>query len=202
MNFLAHIYLSNNDELITLGNFVADLVKGKKAGMFSDKIRLGIQLHREIDRFTDSHELVKAGKARLWDKYRHFASVIMDVYYDHILALNWSKYHEEPLEKFAANFYEMIGAYYTSLPLKIQAIIYYMSKDDWLSSYSTVEGIETTLKNMSKRSRQYESRMEEAGVELVRDLDDLKAEFDVFFPQLADHCKRFLENSEVNPYIK
>ena len=202
MNFLAHIYLSNDDELITLGNFVADLVKGKKAAMFSDKIQLGIKLHREIDRYTDTHKLVKQTKSRLWTKYRHFSSVLIDVYYDHILAKNWHKYHDKPLEQFSQEFYEMINSYYTSLPLKIQAIIYYMSKDDWLTSYSTYEGIEATLKNLAKRSRQYDSKMEEGIVELKRDFDWIEEEFNSFFPEIIQYCKNFIDQHDIKKFVK
>lgn len=30
MNFLAHIYLSGNDEMVQIGNFIADGIKGKR----------------------------------------------------------------------------------------------------------------------------------------------------------------------------
>lgn len=30
MNFLAHIYLSGNDEMVQIGNFIADGIKGKQ----------------------------------------------------------------------------------------------------------------------------------------------------------------------------
>ena len=49
MNFLAHIYLSGEDEGITIGNFIADGIKGKKYKKFPPQIQKGILLHREID---------------------------------------------------------------------------------------------------------------------------------------------------------
>ena len=55
MNFLAHLYLSGDDEEQIVGNFIADHVKGKAIESYSDGIRAGIMLHREIDVFTDSH---------------------------------------------------------------------------------------------------------------------------------------------------
>ena len=39
MNYLAHIYLSNDNKEITIGNFIADGIKGKKYTEFEEKIK-------------------------------------------------------------------------------------------------------------------------------------------------------------------
>ena len=54
MNYLAHIYLSGGDPEVTVGNFMADAVKGKDYQNYSEGIQRGIILHRAIDTFTDS----------------------------------------------------------------------------------------------------------------------------------------------------
>ena len=59
MNFLAHIYLSGDNDLITIGNFMADGIKGKRYLKFPPDIQKGIILHRAIDTFTDAHPIVK-----------------------------------------------------------------------------------------------------------------------------------------------
>ena len=103
MNFLAHLYLSADDPEIQLGNFIGDFVRGRDLSTrFSVGIVTGILLHREIDEFTDRHEVVKRSKDRLRPKYRHYAPVIIDMFYDHHLAVNWNAYHHQPLPDFAA----------------------------------------------------------------------------------------------------
>ena len=92
MNFLAHIYLSGDDPNIQLGNFIGDFVKGRNlVEQFGHEIAKGIELHRAIDEFTDKHPIVKLSKVRLREKYRHYAPVIVDIFYDHYLAKNWEK---------------------------------------------------------------------------------------------------------------
>lgn len=65
MNYLAHIYLSGDDPLITMGNFMADGIKGKQYKTYLPQLQKGILLHRSIDSFTDSHPIVKQSTKRL-----------------------------------------------------------------------------------------------------------------------------------------
>ena len=102
MNFLAHLYLSGDNEQIIVGNFIGDFVKGRNAlQTFDPTIALGIELHRAIDQFTDTHPVVRSSKDRLRPKYRHYAGVIVDIFYDHFLARKWNDYHKTPLPEFA-----------------------------------------------------------------------------------------------------
>jgi len=106
MNFLAHIYLSGNNKNVTLGNFIADSIKGKKYQNFPKDIQTGILLHRAIDSYTDAHPVFKQSTKRLHKKYSHFSGVIVDIFYDHFLAKNWNDYSEIPLDTYTYNFYE------------------------------------------------------------------------------------------------
>ena len=94
MNFLSHLYLAGNSEGLIIGNFIADSVKGSAYNNFSKEIQQGLILHRKIDSFTDSHPVVEQSKQRLRAKYKKYSSVIVDIYYDHYLAINWKKYSE------------------------------------------------------------------------------------------------------------
>ncbi|NVK49164.1 MAG: DUF479 domain-containing protein, partial [Cyclobacteriaceae bacterium] len=85
MNFLAHAFLSFGHEKILVGNFIADFVKGKQIEKYEKQIQIGIQLHRAIDLFTDSHPLVKAAQSYLRPKFGHYSSVITDVFFDYFL---------------------------------------------------------------------------------------------------------------------
>ena len=108
MNFLAHIYLSFDDKEITLGNFFADHIRGNKFKHLPDRIQKGILLHREIDTFTDSHPTVRQSSKRLHKNYSHYSRVIVDIYYDHFLAKNWSDYSDTPLEDYVEDFYDLL----------------------------------------------------------------------------------------------
>ena len=157
----------------------------------------GIQLHRKIDHFTDTHEIVTASKNRLRSKYRHYAGVITDIYYDHFLAKNWSRFHPEELEKFTLSFYQTMEAQRPNLPDRVNYVLYHMRRDNWLYQYRTMEGIGRTLYGMSRRTK-YDSKMDESIHDLEADYALYEAEFMNFFPALESHCQDFINSNDVS----
>ena len=166
MNYLAHIYLSNEEEEITLGNFIADGVKGKKYVQFPLGIQQGILLHRAIDSFTDAHTIVRKSTKRLHKKYSHYSGVIVDILYDHFLAKNWTQYHSIPLHKYTENFYNLINSNFDRLTPRIQKMMPYMIEQNWLLSYASIDGIGKILDQMNRRTNN-QSKMNLAVLELT-----------------------------------
>lgn len=197
MNFLAHLHLSGDNTSIMLGNFIGDFVKGKNlAEKVGVEIARGIELHREIDFFTDQHPIVTQSKKRLRPKYRHYSGVIVDVFYDHFLAKNWNDYHPQPLSDYAAYVYEVIQKNAALLPDRVNMMMPYMIKGNWLVNYATVEGIHRALTGMARRTP-YESKMDESISELQENYEGFKSEFEAFFPILEKHCKDWLGRESV-----
>lgn len=193
MNFLAHSYLSGNNPKILVGNFMGDFVKGGDVHeRFEPAIALGIDLHRLIDAFTDRHPVVKESKKRLREKYRHYAPVIVDMYYDHFLASNWSAYHDLPLKEFAANTYQILNANLDVLPEKLRHMLPYMMHGNWLVNYGKVEGIQRALTGMSRRTS-FNSQMEDAVNDLRKHYDAFGDEFKLFFPDLVRYSKEEIQ---------
>lgn len=195
MNFLAHIFLSGADEKLTVGNFIGDFVKGSQLNDYSERVKQGILLHREIDRYTDSHEVVKESKDRLRAGYRHYAPVIVDVFYDHFLAKNWNEFSDTDLEHFTKSFYDMIYRYREDIPSQAKHMLAYMKRDSWLYNYRLTEGIHRALSGMSRRTK-FDSKMEFAINDLEKNYDAFKAEFMTFFPDLRLHSKQFLKGEQ------
>lgn len=191
MNFLAHIYLSGGDESITIGNFIADGIKGKRYEKYPSQIAKGILLHRAIDTFTDAHPTVHQSTARLHKNYSHYSGVIVDILYDHFLAKNWSKYSDQPLDEYVQDFYELLRKNFTILPARIQRMMPYMIADNWLLSYATVEGIGKILAQMNVRTKGI-SKMNLAVAELEEFYDEFEAEFTSFFEELIAHSNQKL----------
>ena len=191
MNFLAHLYLSFDNDQIAIGNFIADAVKGRQYLNFEDQIQRGILIHREIDRYTDQHEIVKAGKRRL-KTYRHYSSVIMDIFYDHFLARDWSHYSNEPLEQFTKRHYDLMYRHIEILPNKAKHILSYMAPSDWLLNYKNLDGIEFALSGMSKRTA-FDSKMDLAINDLKKDYELYHKEFRVFFLEVIEHIHSFAD---------
>lgn len=191
MNFLAHLYLSGDDSRTMVGNFIGDFVKGRNLHeQFEPGIVKGIELHRAIDAFTDTHPVVKESKVRLRAKYRHFAPVIVDVFYDHFLASDWSLYHHQDLPGFAQYAYDTLMSFDSILPEGVRRMLPYMINGNWLLNYAQVEGIQRALTGMTRRSP-YDSKMDESVNDLRQHYDEFHAEFTLFFPELVKFCDDF-----------
>src|SRR5690554_103101 len=183
MNFLAHIYLSGNNELITIGNFIADGIRGNKYEGYPPEVQVGILLHREIDTFTDAHPIVRQSTKRLHENYSHYSGVIVDILYDHFLAKNWSTYSEVLLDIYVKNFYKLINSHYDILPDLNQKNMHYMITGNWLLNYAHIESIQEVLEGMNRRTK-YVSGMHKATVELQAYYQEFEAEFSAFFEEL------------------
>lgn len=183
MNFLAHIYLSGNNELITLGNFMADSIRGKQYKTFPHDIQIGILLHRQIDIFTDAHPIVRQSTKRLHENYSHYSGVIVDILYDHFLAKNWCRYSDVPLKIFVENFYDNLRVNFEILPTRVQKMMPYMIADDWLLNYANIDGIQRVLNGMNRRTNNI-SGMDKATLELRQYYAEFEDEFTEFFEEL------------------
>ncbi|WNH10419.1 ACP phosphodiesterase [Thalassobellus suaedae] len=192
MNYLAHIYLSGDNDLVTIGNFIADGIKGKDYKKHPKEIQIGILLHRNIDTYTDAHKTVRKSTKRLHEKYGHYSGVIVDILYDHFLAKNWNKYSETPLDNYVNTFYDSLEEHYDVLPLRIQKMIPFMMTDNWLLSYASIEGISRVLEGMNRRTKN-RSGMHEAVQELEEFYNEFENEFTLFFDELISFSKQKLE---------
>ena len=186
MNFLAHIYLSGDNDLLKIGNFMADGIRGKHFENYPLEIQKGIILHRAIDTYTDAHPIFRQSTKKLHARYHHYAGVIVDVFYDHFLAKNWFKYSDEKLENFVEKFYESLHDNYAVLSEKTKEIMPYMIEQNWLVSYKTVEGIKQILTQMDRRTKN-ESKMRFASEELLEYYADFESDFTLFFNDLHTH---------------
>ncbi|MBA4320087.1 MAG: DUF479 domain-containing protein [Flavobacterium sp.] len=186
MNFLAHIYLSGDNDLMKIGNFMADGIHGKHFDAFPIEIQKGIILHRSIDTFTDAHPIFRQSTKRLHANYHHYSGIIVDIFYDHFLAKNWSNYSDEKLDHFAERFHQSLRDNYNDLTLKTQKMMPYMINHDWLSSYQNIESIESVLAKMDTRMK-YDSNMRFSVAELRTFYSDFESEFTAFFAALIVH---------------
>jgi len=193
MNFLAHLYLSGEDEEIRFGNFIADAVKGRALLKYPPGIQNGIRLHRAIDTYTDQHPVVKSSITRLIPNYRKFSGIIVDIYYDHFLASNWSSYSDIALETFVQKAYKMLINNYGKLPARSKRILPFMITQNWLEGYRHFNAMERVFLGMSRRIK-FRSGMEHAVEDLKKDYIEYEKEFFNFFPDVISHSEEFINN--------
>lgn len=197
MNFLAHIYLSDNNPELQIGNFIGDHVKGKNYLTLPQNIADGVILHRKIDTFTDNHPVFRQSKKYFQPEYGLYSGVIVDMVYDHFLAKNWDKLHPINLYDFTQNFYSALNTYLPILPEKTQIVAPYLIQENWLYSYKTIEGITKTLERMDARTKNL-SKMRYSHLTLTQYYQNLEYDFFDFIVQVYEYTQNLL-NERLNP---
>jgi acyl carrier protein phosphodiesterase len=189
LNYLAHIYLSGSNEEILVGNFIGDYVKGFELGRYSEAMRQGIMLHRHIDSFTDTNMIVKRSKARLVERYRKYAGIIIDIFYDHFLLDAWPVYSNKPVDEFILNVHDILCKHLDVLPEGVRLFLPSFIKNNWIQKYSTVDGIEDILHRMSAHTTLPEET--EFAIKVLReDYNEFAAEFKAFFPSIISYVSK------------
>lgn len=184
MNYLAHFYLSDYNQDLIIGNYIADDVKGKAYLKYPLEIQKGILLHRKIDDYTDNHGIVLNSKNLIRHHQRKYTPVVMDVFYDYFLAKDWEIHSKDNLKDYTEYVYKILFNNIKHLPLKSQMRLPFMAKSNWLYNYRKIEGIDRALSGLSKRSK-YTNNMSEAHLILKEKEKEIQQDFNLFFPELT-----------------
>jgi acyl carrier protein phosphodiesterase len=183
VNYLAHAYLSFGDPDITTGNMISDFVKGKKKFDFPARVQAGIQLHRDIDRFTDEHPVNKEVAKIFKPAYGLYSSAFIDIVYDHFLAREIAREGENSLEAFSNRVYRNIETHTNILPSSFNNIFPFMKAHNWLFNYQYGWGIEKSIAGLVHRAR-YMSDARLAYQLFEEHYDTIQEAYNTFFPML------------------
>lgn len=183
MNFLAHLYLSGWDEQLMVGNFIADQINNRQLILYAPGVQRGVILHRKIDQFTDAHPSVLRGVRRMYDRHRKYAPVIIDVFYDYLLANHWEKYSEVSLNAFTQEVYDILMAHHELMPPGLKKNLPHMIRDDWLTKYAEIYGMQRAFGSMRRRASKPEW-LDGVIDTLKGQLPELREEFNAFFPDI------------------
>ncbi len=151
MNFLGHLYFSNNDFALMQANLYGDFVKGKDLSNYPEKIQEGIRLHRRIDNFIDHHPAVIELLHILYGPLPKVAGIAVDLYFDHLLAKNWNVFHDKEYDLFVNDFYASIDFNNVSYSDQFYLMLTKMKEINWLHYYQFMEGLEKSSYGLSKR---------------------------------------------------
>ncbi|MHC8360486.1 acyl carrier protein phosphodiesterase [Pseudomonas sp. LS2P72] len=189
MNYLAHLHLGGQRPGQLLGSLYGDFVKGRLQGQFDPEIEAAIQLHRSIDVFTDRHPLVDVSLSRFSLTRRRYAGIVLDVFFDHCLARDWTLYSDQPLEQFTSGVYRVLSAE-AQLPERLAQIAPHMMANDWLGSYREFVVLEQVLRGISRRLTRPEALA--AAMQELRVLyEPLSDDFRLFYPQLQEFAQNY-----------
>ncbi|EJM86047.1 acyl carrier protein phosphodiesterase [Pseudomonas sp. GM60] len=189
MNYLAHLHLGGQRPGQLLGSLYGDFVKGRLQGQFAPEIEAAIQLHRSIDVFTDRHPMVDVALSRFSLTRRRYAGIMLDVFFDHCLARDWTLYADRPLALFTGDVYRVLSNE-PQLPERLAKIAPHMVANDWLGSYREFDVLEQVLRGISRRLTRPEELA--AAMQELRVLyEPLSEDFRLFYPQLQDFAQNY-----------
>lgn len=156
---------------------------------YAPGIRRGIVLHRAIDAYTDSHPMHRKSRQRLHSRYGHYAGVMIDIYYDHFLANNWSDYSNQSLDSYTQKVYSILEKNRVILPERINFMLQYMIPQNWLLNYANFDGVSKVFRGMANRTK-FDSNMESGVEDLQENYTAFKTEFITFFPDLVEFVNK------------
>lgn len=186
MNWLAHLYLSEPVPAFRIGNLLPDLAPVSTLAHLSADYQRGVRQHHRIDTFTDTHAIVRRSILRVDAPFRRYAGILVDMFYDHFLAREWSAWSPVPLEEFAAEIYASFEAHAADLPPEVCERLVQMKAGNWLCTYGDLPSLARTLGRIGRRFRQ-PVPLADAIVVLDRNYEGFRGDFHAFFPELQAH---------------
>lgn len=188
MNYLAHLYLAEDDDAALVGNLLGDFVKGRIDAKLDSPIYRGVKLHRAIDRFTDAHPIHRLSRRRISTKRRRCAGIIVDMAYDHFLARHWPRLRKRPLDEFAQRVYEALYRRQAVLPPSLRRVLPRMVREDWLTGYRELDNVAVAIARLAFRLSRPTALL--GGISEIRGAyRELESDFTHLLPAL----KRFVE---------
>ena len=182
MNFLAHLFLSGDDPELLVGNFMGDFVKGRLVGHFPAGIERGIDLHRRIDSFAGQNRHFLQSKKRIDESFGHYRGVLVDLFFDHFLAVHWDEYSDVTFRHFLSDTFRIVRDHENVVPERLRRVTPIIF-DELLPSYREIKGIARALQRMSIRITR-PNRLGEGGEELRKHYDGFYCDFCEFLPEL------------------
>jgi acyl carrier protein phosphodiesterase len=190
LNFLAHALLAGEDPALLVGGVIGDWIKGSLPGILPDDLAKGVALHRAIDNFAESQPAFRRSRSRVSLERRRYAGVLVDVFYDHLLAKNWATIHHQSLEEYCDVVYRSIKNRRDELPISSHPGLKLMAEEDWLTSYARIEDIADVLARMSRRARQ-PNPLANGEQEFLADVDGFTGDFYEWLDDTRKFCQRW-----------
>jgi acyl carrier protein phosphodiesterase len=187
MNHLAHALLSGDQPDRILGGMLGDFVHGHVPTELRPGVQAGLRLHRAIDVFTDSHPAVVLLRSQFAPPYRRFAGIIIDVWFDHLLARNFAQWSAAPLQQFSDDLNALLLQHANELPEALRRFAAFMRAQDLPRAYverATLMQVFAGLSARFSRANPLASALEETAR-----LEGVLAEaFAAFFPDLVRYA--------------
>ena len=183
-----------------MGNYTGDFIKGKltpaRTDLWTDEYRVGVELHRFIDSFTDTHPTVLRAKRALARSHPKVAGKELDIFYDYFLANHFADYYKEDLAQFVQDSYALILRNRALIPEAMLPMAEAMIRHDWLLHYKTIPGIRRSFEGLANRFP-FMAAIRGAEKELLRNKHLYEDTFLEFYPSLQEASQKFVQNADL-----
>lgn len=196
MNYLAHLLLAGDEPDLLVGGLLGDMLKGPIPGNLAKGLANGVRLHRRVDSYSDRHPEFRRSVTRVPPTLRRYGPILIDVYYDHLLAKFWEQHDKRSLEEFAGYSYGLLSSRLAVLSPAVGERILGIIEADLLVAYRDPSTVHGALRRLGQRLRKPVD-LASALPELLRQEQDLAGDFAVFFPALRAHCDAVLREWEL-----
>ncbi len=187
MNHFAHLVLSQPTLESTVGNLLGDFARGLVADKLPPAVRAGLDNHRAVDRFTDTHPRVVEMKRAFSPKRRRFAGIALDIYFDHLLIRHWDRFERRDLDRLIGEFYRRMDAARDLMPGEnMRRVTRRMIEYDWFGSYRDLDAVAESLDRVAARIR-FRNDFADAIEDLLHNREMIREGFLEFYPQLRAH---------------
>lgn len=183
MNHLAHLYLSSDNEEEMVGQFIADAVKGNDFNLYSRDICNGILLHRWVDSYTDTHDLVKELRAEYRPKLGLYSGVLIDLVFDYFLAKDFQIHSGRDLAEFQQYTFSVLNKHEDIFPEKMKSYFFHMKDKEFMMKYAHPAGMAVIVRQMGMRIPRGEALVQ-AGDFFLNHVEEASGYFPDFFIQL------------------
>ena len=199
MNYLAHLYLAQPNADSHFGNLLGDFGGHRHVKQMPITVKNALDNHYLVDKFTDSHPAIKEARQYFSVERKRFASIAVDVVFDHFLIQHWQKFNREPIADFKQNSYQLLNQCIPDMPSRMQVVVRNLTKNDWFKEYETTAGVGLALDNIARRIR-FANNFSGAIEDIHRHYSELETVFLEFFPELTNHVTQcgLEDHSEVN----
>ena len=183
MNLLAHALLAGDDDDVRFGSMIGDFVRGAIDPALPNGVRDGIALHRAVDAYTDVHAEVVAARTLFEPPHRRYAGIMLDVWFDHLLARDWTRHAAGSLQAFSREVQALLRQRANELPPRMRGFAAYLHHNDLPEAYRERAVIGDVLGGLSQRLSR-ENPLAQALPAIEARALPIRQHFDRFFPAL------------------
>ena len=199
MNYFAHLCLAQDTPESLVGNLLGDFMRGVDPRALPLPVYRGLENHRKVDRFTDTHPLIRELKELFDRDCRRFAGIALDIYFDHLLIKHWAHLEARKLDQVNEHFYSTLSNNLQLMPSeRMQTVCSRIVSGRWFDAYAHQQNALEAVRRAATRIR-FANSFDRACGELLRNQSEIEAAFLRFYPELAAHIRTLAIESDMTP---